>query len=314
MHAGNQLDAPHVEELTLEAPLALPEQGTVHLQLVAASEDGQGRRAISVHSRPTDQDLWTRHATGTLATTGSAPTDPIDANWPPNGATSLDTADAYEQLAELGLRYGPVFQGLQAAWRDGDTLYADIALPKGTDTTGFGIHPALLDATLHGTALSTTDSAGQLSLPFAWNGITLHATEASTLRARIASTGPDTVALTLADPTGAPVATIGSLTVRPITPEQLATAGAEQHRSLFAVDWVPVSGESPEAVAYVEPTERADTDDPIPGLVLAHVHGHQGAPGDVPGNVHATTQQVRELVQQWLADERSGPVRPRRPR
>ncbi|WP_033287396.1 polyketide synthase dehydratase domain-containing protein, partial [Streptomyces sp. NRRL F-525] len=29
LHAGNQLDAPHVEELTLEAPLALPEQGTV---------------------------------------------------------------------------------------------------------------------------------------------------------------------------------------------------------------------------------------------------------------------------------------------
>ena len=38
-------------------------------------------------------------------------------------------------------------------WRDGDTVYTEVALPDGADVDGFGLHPALADAALHGLAL-----------------------------------------------------------------------------------------------------------------------------------------------------------------
>ena len=35
---------------------------------------------------------------------------------------------------------------LRACWRHGTDLYAEVGLPEGTDSVGYGIHPALLDA------------------------------------------------------------------------------------------------------------------------------------------------------------------------
>lgn len=55
----------------------------------------------------------------------------------------------YEELAGIGLAYGPAFRGLRRCWRRGDDLYAEVTLPEGLDTEGFGVHPALLDASLH---------------------------------------------------------------------------------------------------------------------------------------------------------------------
>src|SRR6185369_1750199 len=71
--------------------------------------------------------------------------------WPPAGAESVPVEGVYEALAASGLAYGPAFQGLRAAWRDGDDLYAEVSLPEGhTDQAdAFGIHPALLDAAVH---------------------------------------------------------------------------------------------------------------------------------------------------------------------
>ncbi|WP_324605225.1 polyketide synthase dehydratase domain-containing protein, partial [Streptomyces sp. NRRL WC-3549] len=74
--------------------------------------------------------------------------------WPPRGAVGLDVAGLYGQLADLGLGYGPVFRGLRAAWRRGDDLFVEVALPDGADVEGFGLHPALLDAALHGMGLA----------------------------------------------------------------------------------------------------------------------------------------------------------------
>ena len=54
----------------------------------------------------------------------------------------------------------------------------------------------------------------QLFQPFAFTGITLHATAATRLHVQLTSTGPDTFTLHAADPTGAPVITIRTLTLR----------------------------------------------------------------------------------------------------
>src|SRR4029077_6521863 len=96
----------------------------------------------------------------------------------------------YEALADRGYGYGPAFRGLRAAWRRGDEVFAEVALPAdaAAEAAAFGIHPALLDAALHVAGLAGGDGAKEPSdarLPFTWNGVSLRAAGASSLRVRL---------------------------------------------------------------------------------------------------------------------------------
>ncbi|MER7758064.1 type I polyketide synthase, partial [Kitasatospora sp. NPDC097643] len=75
VRAGEQVGCPLLEELTLEAPLIVPEQGAVQLQVSVGAPEESGHRTIAVHSRPAegaDDVLWTRHAVGLLAQESAA--------------------------------------------------------------------------------------------------------------------------------------------------------------------------------------------------------------------------------------------------
>ncbi|MEU8468037.1 type I polyketide synthase [Streptomyces sp. NPDC029006] len=248
LRAGDQVGCGDLTELTLHAPLVLPDHGAVQLQAVVGPPEGE-TRPVTLWSRPEspDEELpWTRHADGLLAPTGTLPVtaDPLT-DWPPRDAEPVPLDGLYDELATLGLGYGPLFQGLRAAWRTGDGLYAEVATDAVPD--GFGLHPALSDAALHTIAL--TDAAGdEALLPFAWSGVRLYATGATALRVRVRPTGEGTVSLTLADPTGAPVATVDSLTLRPLRTEALAAAARSARAgALYRVDWVPAPAPSPAA-------------------------------------------------------------------
>ncbi|MGW7530623.1 type I polyketide synthase, partial [Streptomyces sp. NPDC054783] len=86
LHAGEQVGCGHVEELTLEAPLVLPEQGGVQLRLSVGADDGDGRRPLTLYSRAEGtaaEEPWVRHATGVLAE-GAGGVSPVDLGvWPP---------------------------------------------------------------------------------------------------------------------------------------------------------------------------------------------------------------------------------------
>ncbi len=223
--AGEQVGCATVAELTLEAPLVLPEHGAADLQVVV----GAGH-TVSVHSRPAGTGTWTRHAIGLLTT--APPADPAPLTWPSAGRTAVDAL--YDDLAGAGLAYGPAFRGLRAVWRADDAVYAEVALPERADGTAFGIHPALLDAALHAIAAAGLDTA---RLPFAWTGVTVHQTGAPALRVRIATTGPDTVSLAAFDAAGAPVVSVESLVLRPVSGGLFERAVDD---ALFAVRWSPV--------------------------------------------------------------------------
>jgi acyl transferase domain-containing protein/acyl carrier protein/UDP-glucose 4-epimerase len=250
LRAGDQVGCGDIAELTLHAPLVLPDHGAVQLQVAVGPPDGD-TRPVTIWSRPEspDEELpWTRHADGLLAPTGTLPAtaDPLTA-WPPQHAEPVPLDGLYDELAALGLGYGPLFQGLRAAWRAEDGLYAEVATDASPD--GFGLHPALSDAALHTVGL--TDAAGdEALLPFAWSGVRLYATGATGLRVRVRPTGEGTVSLTLADPTGAPVASVESLTLRPLRTEAL-TEAARSARSgaLYRVDWVPAPAATTTAAA-----------------------------------------------------------------
>ena len=56
LRAGEEAGAETVEELTLQAPLVLPEPGAVAIQVSVSGPDEEGRREISIHSRPEGEE------------------------------------------------------------------------------------------------------------------------------------------------------------------------------------------------------------------------------------------------------------------
>ncbi|MGW2463972.1 SDR family NAD(P)-dependent oxidoreductase [Streptomyces sp. NPDC001761] len=238
LQAAERTGCATVEELTLHAPLILPEQGALAVQ-AAVGPERDGRRELTVWSRRADgpDTPWTRNAAGVLSTAPADAAAPAGLpEWPPRDAEPVDLDGLYPGLARTGYGYGEVFQGLRAMWRRGDELFAEAALPEGARATAaaFAVHPALLDAVLHVNLLDLP--GGQAVLPFAWGGVTLHAAGTDTLRLHLAPSGPEAVTLTLADAAGAPVATVRSLVARPVSAEQLAGDGDDP---LYRVDLVP---------------------------------------------------------------------------
>ncbi|MFD7631797.1 type I polyketide synthase, partial [Streptomyces sp. NPDC059851] len=333
IRAGDQVGCDLLEELTLHAPLVLPPQGGVQVQLWVGAPDDTGRRLLGVHSRPepaadgaapdgTDVP-WTRHADGVLAT-GAPQPSAASGTWPPAGATPLPVDELYAGLAEAGLQYGPAFQGVRAAWKSPDATYVEIEptaelLP---DTALFGLHPALLDAALHTIGLAgLVEDTGSGRLPFSWTGVSLHAVGASTLRVRLSKAGPDTVSLALADGTGQPVAEVAALTLRTVSAGQLNTGAGGPHDHLFHVEWTPLTlpepaGDAPGAAgertlvvdgpSVVEAlaealAEAADSDVPAPGTVLVRF---PAAPELTAEAVHTAAHDTLRLLRHWLADDR----------
>ncbi|RBM18046.1 type I polyketide synthase, partial [Streptomyces sp. PT12] len=244
LHAAARVGCARILDLTHHVFLALPERGALQLRVLVRPADDAGRRTFAVHSRPDDAPRdgdWTCHVTGTLGPAGDdAPAAPNPgATWPPASAQSVTTDGFYARIAEAGFGYGPLFQGLTAAWRDGDTLYAEVALPPGIAPDGYGVHPGLLDSALHPVALASPDAPadGTLLVPFSWSGVTLHAPGARALRVTLARPAPETVALTVTDASGAPVLTADSLVLRPVGADQLAAARPEREGALHEVAW-----------------------------------------------------------------------------
>ncbi|WP_448323714.1 type I polyketide synthase, partial [Streptomyces sp. DSM 41493] len=309
VRAGDEIGGARVDELTLEAPLTLPDQGWVRLQLVVGAADESGRRSLTVHScvedTTTEGDrVWTRHASGVLAVDERLAAFDLTA-WPPTGAEEIPVGDAYERFAEAGYVYGDVFQGLKRVWRRGEEIYAELALPEhATSEAGrFGLHPALLDSALHAFAV---ERSGESRLPFEWRGVSLHASGASALRVRIAPATDGTVSLSVADSTGAPVASVDSLSLRPVTSEQLESAKRSSNDPLFQVEWqsLALAAGGAHGLAVEQVASLADVSGAggVPDVVVVPCVG--AACGDVASAVRGAAERALGLVQGWLADER----------
>ncbi|MFF7453107.1 type I polyketide synthase [Kitasatospora sp. NPDC008115] len=345
VRAGDQVGCDQVEELTLEAPLVLPAGGSVALQLTVGSPDASGTRPLSIHARAADDGPdtpWTRHASGLLTVAGEPdPVDPADpAAWPPPGAVPLDTEGLYDRFAAGGFAYGPAFQGLRAAWRLGDEVYAVASLPERQqpDAAAFGLHPALLDAALHALVFDVLEGPAQGWLPFSWDGVRLHASGAAELRLRLTPTGRDAVAVLATDATGRPVVSARSLVLRPVSPDRFKATRAGHHEELFRPEWqalperaATAAGSAPDPESWTVlgtgtplPSGAAplpgrtvtdlaalsallDAGAPPPRLVLAAcppAPAPYAPPGTLRDAVHDGLGTVLALLRGWLADER----------
>ncbi|WP_189719273.1 polyketide synthase dehydratase domain-containing protein, partial [Streptomyces chryseus] len=286
VRAGDQAGTGLLDELVIEAPLALPASGAVRVQVAVGGLDGFGRRPVTLHARAEDSESWVRHATGFTASTATSAAGSGSSYdfgvWPPQGAEALSVDDFYDLRYAAGYEYGPVFQGLRKVWRRGEELFAEVALPDDVagEAAAFGLHPALLDAALHTAAFGSGPQGadGRTLLPFAWNGVALHATGAARLRIRIAPQGADTVTVEAADTAGAPVATVDGLTFRAVDPSQLSAGDDPLKDSVFRVEWQPIA--VPDTVTgddwpVLDLTDSGDEDiRTLTGRVLARVQEH----------------------------------------
>ncbi|HET8659345.1 MAG TPA: SDR family NAD(P)-dependent oxidoreductase, partial [Micromonosporaceae bacterium] len=327
VHTAARMGCDHVAELIVHDPMALPLDGAVDLQIAVAPPDQTGQRAISIYSRPAadaGEPTWTRHATGGLALAPSAPQPTtVDGAWPPPGATPIAAQHGDE--------------GVAAAWRLGEHIYAEVVLPEQErgNASEYRIHPLLLDAALRACSLGVgpADGDGEAMLPFAWSGLRLYSTGAPSLRVRVTPTAADRLALTAADPTGAAVLTLDGLTLRPLQAGRLDQARLVSRSSLFQVAWNPLlPGPAPAPdlrVAVIAPdpdptgtalvtalpgSERygdiaalraaVSNGAPAPDAVLAVVTAAAGAgpQAEPSGPMRSMGEAVLAMLQDWLAD------------
>ncbi|MEV0882034.1 type I polyketide synthase [Micromonospora echinofusca] len=344
VRAGDEVDAGQVGDLTLINPLVLPPAGAVQVQVRVGPPGDTGERSVTVHSRPEENAdaEWTRHAEGLLLAHLPAPAA-VPGQWPPADAVEVDAdLDAwYAQMAEGGLGYGPAFRGLRRVWRGDGEVYAEVALPEGAgaDASRFGLHPALFDAALQASGVTAllgdpADTSGVGWMPFAFRSVALHAHGATRLRARLRPLGPDTVAVTLADTAGQPVATVESLTFRPVAAGRADEAAALRRTSVFHLDWTPLpgtdaaAGEATRWVLLGDDTlglagaltaaghpVRAHADlaalvaevgesGYVPDVVLDLRSGAESDPQRAGAAAHDAARDALALVQQWLGEPR----------
>ncbi|HEV3289871.1 MAG TPA: type I polyketide synthase, partial [Streptosporangiaceae bacterium] len=344
VRAGDEVGCPVIRELTLEAPLVLAERSAVSIQLGLAGPDEAGWRSMALYSRPAQvpaDEPWTRHASGVLAPADASASTAGGtglAQWPPAGAVAQDLAGFYPALAEAGLDYGPVFRGVRAAWRRGEEIFAEVALPESAlpenaGASAFEIHPALLDAALHMIDVTVGDRGNEVGIPFAWTDVVVHAAGALAARVRVTpSPTGEGMSVTLADAAGGLLASVGSLVLRalPSGPHGGMTRAKVARDSLFRLEWGPSRPEpsagnagrwaviGPDACLRVPGAVRYED---LPQLAAAVAAGQDvpdtvvvccvpggiaypaGDAGDAAGMAGDVAIAMLGLVQAWLAEE-----------
>ncbi|WP_326565377.1 type I polyketide synthase [Amycolatopsis rhabdoformis] len=273
VHAGDQVGAGRIDELTLGSPLVLPARGGVQVQVTVGAAGEHDVRPVTVHSRPEEGTEWTLHASGTVAPQsprgGTALTE-----WPPAGAEPVAIDGLYDDFADTGLTYGPLFRSLRAVWQRGREVFAEVTLPEDSDAGRFGLHPAALDACTHALRVAGGGDGGVGRVPFCWTGVELHATGAASLRVRFTPTTDDGFEVVLADATGAPVATVAETVFRAFT----TPVATEQAAPLYRVEWQRV----------------AESEVDASGLEVFDATG--------AGDAHEATHRVLAALRTWLAE------------
>ncbi|MFJ4659052.1 type I polyketide synthase, partial [Nocardia sp. NPDC088792] len=263
IRAADAVGAGSIADLTLYAPVVLPEHGRLLLQAIVAESK------IRIYTRASEDTPWTLHA---VATTAAG--TPTSDTW----SSSDSTVEAAVPASELG----------RAA--------------------KFGLHPVLLDAVLR----EGIKEPGLV--PVRCTGITLHATGAIKVQARVSQLGPDTVSVAIVDATGSAVLNIDEVTFG--HPTRMGVTGG----SVLAVDWpvIPVEEGTDGGIAFI-PAPAADLTwlqdqafidfdmigPPAPEYIALIVT----ADDDVMASTSRTTAWVAEQVHRWSSDERFAATR-----
>jgi acyl transferase domain-containing protein/acyl carrier protein len=307
LRAGQGVGCEAVEELQLSNPIALPAQGAVQVQIVVSEPDEDGKCAISIHSRPEPEadaegweegaQTWVCNAEGSLRPEAAEEVEAPD-RWPPSGAEPLDVEMLYDDLVDAGIELGDAFQGITAAWREEGALYAEISLAEEQTegAAGFGLHPVLLQAALQLATLPAGCPVGAgAELPVAVGLTTLRPSGVNSLRAWLTTSSADGACLGLAGEDGVPLGSIRGVIGGEVPAERLASGGP-RHDSLLRLDWTELGAPAAANAAHLD----CVIDDSFVS------EKREDAP---PRAAQETAERALELLQGWIAQERSSDSR-----
>ncbi|WP_437184779.1 type I polyketide synthase, partial [Streptomyces tanashiensis] len=203
VNAGDAVGCGSLDELVVENALVLPEHAAVQVQVAVGGADSTGRRTVHVYSRlqgtdadradRSDRPAWTRHVSGVLAA------------GMPEAAFDLTAWSSAADASSITL------PGVSAVRNDGELTFAEVALDDHLldDAERFTLHPVLLDTVLR--LVAATGGSTETGDLARCARIVVHAAGATSVRIRITPAGQGRQLVELADPTGAPVASMGPL-------------------------------------------------------------------------------------------------------
>jgi acyl transferase domain-containing protein/acyl carrier protein len=310
-----------VEELRIEDPLVVPEQGELQLQVAVATAGESGERALAIHSRPApdgaEEAGWTCLARASLP--AAAPTTVTAARiWPPTGAEGLAGEEIHRRIEDREAEWSSGLARVEAAWREGERIHAELVLDEDRtgEAAGASLHPALLQLALQVAALcGPGPPAGEVELLAACGRASLPRSAASALRISASAAGDGGIALDLAGSDGTPLARFEGLTTAGVPVERLHPGGGDGMR-LLRLDWT----ELPASAARAEERPRlgllgeldlpglgaarfGDLDSLAaspPDLAIAECAGPAAGADGALENV----SEALELMQAWIAEER----------
>lgn len=161
-----------IEQIAIERPLFLPENGAVKVQLVATRDPYSEAVHAEVFSTPMgSEDAWTIHAKAVLQPASAVQIAAIHpAETAASFAERLDASALYKALNQAGLQYGPAFQGIRDIAKNGMQAFAKLSidLPESdaAQAQAHQLHPALLDASFQMLAALHSEK-DNIYLPFA---------------------------------------------------------------------------------------------------------------------------------------------------
>ncbi|MFI9722970.1 type I polyketide synthase [Streptomyces sp. NPDC052396] len=319
-----------VENLSLHAPLILDDEEDLLLQITVAPPDSSGTHLWQLHARPADappEHPWTCHADARLhpadRKTDNAPGETT--TWPPEPTRPVPLDDVYDDLWKRGYQYGPAFRNLRQLHLSETTCYTEARLdePFGSDAAGFGIHPALLDAALHGVLAARTDTP--LQLPCVIGSVQLLLSGAGHVRATVTSSGTDRIDALITDTDGRTVAVIKELVSLPATPQHLRAALSGTTTLGHLLSWQPQPPSSledaprnlvvigPPHEPALAPARYPDVaalsaavagGTPPPDVALIDHRPVTPPPHDDIDDLHRRIRQLTAQAQQFLSDPR----------
>ncbi|MGW4350520.1 SDR family NAD(P)-dependent oxidoreductase [Nocardia sp. NPDC004582] len=333
--AGTRIDCGVLDELTLQVPIVPADDDVIELQ-VAVRAPESGRRPFDFYFRESADAPWVLNATGALTQQHSGDPEAVrllDRPWPP-AAEALDAARIPSLMTRgSGLEYGPAFDGVRAVWRQADAVFSEITLRTEASAAAFGLHPTLLDMTVHaGLAellwreLDPEPGSGRLL--FRWGGARFHRPMAdrsarlTSLRVAAVTTGPETISVAAVDSAGRPIVSVDAVVMRPYDVRRFFEGLSEKTADLYRVRWERAGGEvsgdpvTPavlagtavpgidESYASVEAIAEAER---IPTAVAYRVT--LGEPADIPATTRRAVHETLALLNSWLRDERLSDAR-----
>jgi acyl transferase domain-containing protein/acyl carrier protein len=281
-----------VGALRLQDPLVVPD-GELQLRVAVARAGEDGDRPLAIHARPQggedDGAEWACLATATLRGAAKLVADRTP-SWPPTAGEALAVEDVHRQIDEREAEWSPGLARLEAAWRDGERIHAELGLDseREGEAARFALHPALLQFALQLGALCTPDPGpGAVELLATCEEASLPASPATKLRVSAAPNPEGGFSLDIDDVDGAPLARFEGLTTAGVEFGRLRSEGSGGLR-LLGLDWIEPPGAP--ASDGVPPPDVVVSECTVPA-------------GDVPAAALDATAATLGLLQEWIADE-----------